>query len=398
MDIQTRIRRRQDRTSGAALLKTYETIAPVSHVEEPVGRGPLVEQLLDHLDPVFDGTLPVDGYLYGPPGSGKSALVSALFAKLDRHLTGAESAIRTRTRVESLSRPSFVYVDTRQAASEFGFYHTILDQLSDEDVPREGIGTETIGRRLAEHVADTQAVVVAVDHLMEPATLERAAFRRTVENLPDTVSWLAIGRKPPSETPFGTRAGTTIEVEPYKHRTLVDLLMTRAASGLTDGSFDYGQARALAEWSEGNAHDALAALFVAAAGAEATGEARLTDDAIQSAMSAVPHPSVPLSRVLTLPENQQRILREFVSLEERDRESVTDTTEAISAAAWVDLSQGTIKRLLYEMADAGLIELETAVQHDSRGRPPSRVVPQFPETAFHYLYDLRHDPPMARRA
>jgi len=38
----------------------------VTHVAEPADRGPFLERLLDHLDPVFEGDLPDNAYVWGP--------------------------------------------------------------------------------------------------------------------------------------------------------------------------------------------------------------------------------------------------------------------------------------------------------------------------------------------
>lgn len=95
MDLTARIRRRQRSGTTAQLVLDYDAISPVVHVEEPIGRGPVLERLLDHVDPVFDGSLPPNAYVWGPPGSGKSAVVTALFTQLDRLLRRSRAAIHT---------------------------------------------------------------------------------------------------------------------------------------------------------------------------------------------------------------------------------------------------------------------------------------------------------------
>jgi Cdc6-like AAA superfamily ATPase len=147
MDLESRIQRRQRREDDQGLVRDYETLSPVFHAEEPTDRGPIFERLLDHLDPVFDGTLPPNAYVHGPMGAGKSAVVTALFAKLDALPTDGRSIIHTSTRAEPATSPAFVYVDTRATGSEFAFYHAVLDSLTEEAVPEHGIGTETLRSR-----------------------------------------------------------------------------------------------------------------------------------------------------------------------------------------------------------------------------------------------------------
>ena len=144
MDIDARIKRRQRHDGEPRLVQDYESLSPVSHIDEPADRGPLLERLLDHLDPVFDGKLPANAYLYGPTGVGKSAVVTALFSHLNQLPTETRTVIHTTTRAQSLTSPSFVYLDTRQTTSEFAFYHAVLDALVEESVPEHGIGTETL--------------------------------------------------------------------------------------------------------------------------------------------------------------------------------------------------------------------------------------------------------------
>lgn len=390
MDIKTRIKRRQHRNSDSQLVEDYTALAPISHVPEPSGRGQLVEELLDHLNPVFERRLPSNAYLHGPGGAGKSAVVSALFIHLDTIVTGAESAIRTTTRAQGVGPASFVYVDARESTSRFSFYHTLLDSLTDEDVPKDGIGTETLRTRLQGYEDTSHNVVVAVDHVVEPDTIDTADLLERFDALPENVCWIAIGREAPAETPLADRVSSTIHAGPYRYRTLVDILMSRASRGFTEGIFDYEMARTIADWADGDAHDALAALFIVATKAETAERMELFQDDLSDAIDEIPDGSVPLPRILELPANKQLVLREFLRLEADDRTSVTATTEAIASAPVVDLSSGTIKRLLYEMAEVGIVDLVTVDQHNSRGRPPSRVIPQFPPTAFQYLYDLNH--------
>ena len=79
MNIDDRIERRLGYEVGASILADPEALSPVVHADSPVGRGPVIEQLLDVFESAFSGSLPSSVYVYGPKGSGKSAVVSALF-------------------------------------------------------------------------------------------------------------------------------------------------------------------------------------------------------------------------------------------------------------------------------------------------------------------------------
>jgi len=338
MDIEARITRRQRHDGEPRLIRDYESLSPVTHIDGPADRGPLLERLLDHLDPVFDGQLPANAYLYGQSGVGKSAVVTALFSHLNTLPTETRTIIHTTTRAQALASPSFVYLDTRQTTSKFAFYHAVLDALVEETVPEHGIGTETLRARLHDELDGSRTgVVVAVDHVGEPRSTSESDLVDLFAGLPSNVSWLAMGRKRPAETELSEYTAESIRVEPYQQQMLVDVLMTRASIGLAQQAIEHDLANDIAAWANGNAHDALAALFIATHHAEQAGRSSLTR---------------------------------------------ADVTAAI------DLSPGTVKRFLYEMAEAGVVERVQAATQGGQGRPPSRVEPRFPPTVFRRLYDL----------
>jgi len=391
MDLKTRIRRRQRSGADSPVVRDYEAISPVAHVEEPTGRGPALEQLLDYLDPVFEGRLPTDAYVWGPTGAGKSAVVTALVAHLSRLLSGSGNVIHTSTRAQSAETPAFVYIDARRADSAFGLYHAVLDGMLDESVPRHGVGTETIRSRLVDHLRPVgNQAVVAVDHVDEPRGLELATLEETFAPVDDSLACIAVGRDPPKEVPRERLPPEHIEIPGYERHALVDLLTARTSDGLSQEAIDHEQVRRLADWAEGDAHDALAALFGAADLADMAGYDRVREQDLIDGMDAVPRPSAPLGRVHTLPANRQLVLRRLVDLDESETESVGDAAEAITEARGVDLSAGTVRRFLYELAETGVVQRVTAPATKSAGRPPSRLEPRFPTLVFRRLYDLEH--------
>lgn len=388
MDIDARIQRRQRRDHGPRLIQDYESLSPVAHVDEPSDRGPVLEQLLDHLDPVFDGSLPPNAYVHGDFGSGKSAIVTALFAHLEQLSTETRSVIHTSTRTASSTFPGFVYIDMREKTSEFAFYHSVLDALVDESVPEHGISTEELHERLHTLLGSSRTgAVIAVDHVGDPDSTDTADLIDLFAGLPSNVSCLAIGRTDPEQTKLTKYTATSIRIDRYRRQVLVDILMTRASEGLAQQALDHELTRRIADWAEGNAHDALAALFIAADRADQDSRTRLTEQDVTEAIDEIPQPSVSLGRVLALPANKRLVLRNLVDLGPEDRVSVTATTEAISSRAGVDLSPGTVKRFLYEMAEIGVVERVQSEKRNGKGRPPSRVELRFPPTAFRRLYE-----------
>jgi Cdc6-like AAA superfamily ATPase len=389
MDIDARIKRRQRRDGSLPLVQEYDPLSPVMHIDEPVGRGPLLERLLDHFDPIFAGNLPPNAYLCGPGGTGKTAVVTALFKHLEQLPTETRPVIHTTTRPQSERSPSFVYIDTRRTTSEFAFYHAVLDALIEDSIPEHGIGTETLKTRLDELLDDSHlGVVVAVDHVGEPRSIAETTLVDLFAGLPSNVSWLAIGRMAPEEAQLPEYTATSIRVEPYQEQMLADVLMTRASVALTTQALTHELAADIATWADGNAHNALAALFIATIRANDEDRSEITKADVEAATDEIPIPCVSLGIVLSLPANRQSVLRELIDLSQEERSSVTATTAAIAGAESVDLSPGTVKRFLYEMAEAGVVERVQAPTQGGQGRPPSRVEPRFPPTVFRRLYDF----------
>ncbi|WP_049985254.1 Cdc6/Cdc18 family protein [Halobellus rufus] len=388
MDIDSRIRRRQRVQTDRRLIVDYDRLSPVAHVEDPVGRGPFVERLLDHLDPAFRGELPPNGCVYGPKGSGKSAVVSVLFDRLASLSLQPGAVIHTATRVQMRDVPTFVYVDAREASTQFALYRDLLDGLTEDSIPDQGVGTDWMFERLEDALArQPSGVVAAVDHLGET---ESNGIEWLLDSLAplEGISWLAIGRNAPE--PAGPVDETAhFEIGRYQEQVLIDLLMTRANGGVPGESLNHAGARRIAEWAEGDAHDALAALLGAADVAMSDGNNRLREADIEAGIDSVPRPAVSLGRIFSLPANKQTVLRALIDLDDDSRQSVTTAAATIAAVETVSLSASTVKRFLYQLAEAGIVERVPHGNTSGKGRPPSRVEPRFPTRAFRKLYDAR---------
>jgi len=379
MDITDRIARRQTRTLEGGLILDRGPLNPAVHLTEPVGRGPVLERLLDALDPVFRDRLPEDVAVYGTKGTGKSAVVSALLAALSDQVGRDRQPIGTTTRAGSAEASvGFVRVDAYRATSEFRFYHTLLNAVADDPVPERGVGTETLRDRLREQFdTPNRQAVVAVDHVASAEEVTVEDVRSWLAPIEDSVSIVLVSRTvPPSWT------GETIHVPAYRQHALVDVLTARASKALESGVLRHGQARRIAEWAGGDAHDALAATFGAADTADRAGADRIRASDVDAGMNAVPDDCVHVGRVLALPENRQRVLAALLDLDE----PATVDEAATRIGDRSDLTASTVKRFLYELAESGVLERVAATDAEGTGRRPSRVEPRFPTLVFERLY------------
>lgn len=381
MDVHDRIVRRRTAREGHRIVVDRDPLSPVVHLPDPVGRGPIVEQLLDALEPAFDGESPADFAVVGPPGAGKSALVAALFDALNDHLGRQEGVIGTTTRAGSGDSVTwFVRIDARRVDSRFGFYRAMLTVVSSESVPKSGVGTDDLRERVEAHLeSPARRVVVAIDHADEVGGLSSEDARALLEPFADRVSTVVIGRQVPEAWD-----GPVLEVPAYRRHELVDVLTERASTGLAAGVLDHESTRDLAAWAEGNAHHALAALFSAAILATDDDATGLERTHLERAIDDVPTDGVPVDCVLALPETRQRVLHGLLSLESTDRPIREVATEL---AAESQLTAGTITRFLYELADGGILE-RTPLPTDGGGRCPSAVEPRFPTIVFRALSSI----------
>ncbi|SFH02477.1 Cdc6-related protein, AAA superfamily ATPase [Halopelagius inordinatus] len=382
MNIEERILQRKRRGERRRLLVEETVLSPVWHPESPVGRGATIERLLDRLDPVFDGETPDDVYVHGPSGSGKSAVVTALFRHLSRHLSSPTNTIQTTTRSGSESGTIFAYVDVRTATSEFEFSHRLLDESTEESVPRRGLSTDELRRRIRQTLR-TQSLVVALDHVddVDPTLLEWLSTER--EEWSRDVAVVAVGRARPATAPAAVSDASVVELTPYHRAEVTDILTSRTTAGLARDAVTHDQIRTLATWSEGDAHDALAALLGSVDAALDDGATVIEERHLRAGIDSVPRPCASLGRVLALADNRQEVLRYLLELDDADRSSVQKTADALASRS--SLSASTIRRYLYELAEQDIIARVQADESDGAGRPPSRVEPRFPTRAFERL-------------
>ncbi|SFR69809.1 Cdc6/Cdc18 family protein [Halogeometricum limi] len=382
MNLEERILQRKRRGDRRQLLLEETSLSPVWHPSEPTGRGPTIERLLDRLEPVFDHRTPENVYVRGPAGSGKSAVVTALFEQLSRLLSSPEDTIVTTTRGGSASRRSFAYVDLREATSRFEFYHAILSATTTESVPRRGLATIDLRQRVSKHLRGGRVLVVAMDHA-DDDTDRLASFAGELESLGHRTAWVAVGRGDPKDVLPDPRATSVVGVDPYHAAELTDVLTARISTGLARDATTHQQVRRLSTWADGDAHDALAALLGAVDVALEADSDVLEDAHLDAGIESVPKPCVSLGRVLALSENRRAVLRALVVLDAEERSSVSRTAAAIAASS--SLSESTITRYLYEFAENGIVERVPVEGSQGAGRPPSRVETRVPTRAFRRL-------------
>lgn len=379
MKLEERITRRQ----RDSVVADYDAISPVVHPSEPVGRGRVIEQLLDALSPIFAARPPTDSYVWGPKGAGKTAVIRPLFEQLRRLVGRGESQLYTATRAAPGPELHVIYIDARRANSPFAILHAVADSVTTAAIPKQGVGIDAVRDQLRKALAGRRRhLLVGIDHLGEPETPSVETGLELFEFVGDSVGCLAVGREPPADAAGSDHACETVEVEPYTDHALLEVLTDRVANGGFRRKIDDRRLTEVASWAAGDAHDALAALFGAGQTADDSGADRIGARALATGMAAVPRPGVAVGRVLALPSNRKQIILRLLALADGDRSSVQTAATAISEG--FELSQSTIERMLYELAESGCIR-RVKVKSTAGGRPPSRLEPRFPTLVFERL-------------
>jgi len=324
--------------------------------------------------------------VWGPKGSGKSALVATLFGELNRLNRHSRSGIHTTTRIADSTTTEFAYVDARDVHSEFALCRAILSAIVEESVPNQGVGIDHLRSLLDENFASpTRRGVVAIDHVGEAGTYPLSTVDEFLGGVSASVARMGIGRLPPKK--LVAEPGATVEFEPYDPHLMIDIVSSRASVGLARNALDHGELRRIAEWADGDAHDALAAVFGAAVVASDVGDEHIDSAAITTGIEAVPRPCAATGSVLSLPTNRQRVLRRLIELDSDEYGSVQSVATAVADS--IALSATTVERFLYELADSGVVRRASGEPTNGPGRPPSRLEPRFPTLVFRRLFDLR---------
>ncbi|AXR76703.1 Cdc6/Cdc18 family protein [Natrarchaeobaculum sulfurireducens] len=392
MEIDARIDRRLRDETADRIVRDRAVLDPTACRTDVQDRGRYVERLLDAIAPVFSGSTPPTLYVWGPKGAGKTTLTTAIVGRLNALNGDGGRAMHTTTRTAHRQLPRVVSVDLRRVSSEFTFYRRALSSLlGPEATPSNGVSTETLRDRLTSRLTAKPSFVV-VDHVDDPMGPPLTDVVQWLSRVESGDAWVALGRTPPDG--LNVDVERTVELPAYRTHTLIDVLGSRAEFGLAPDAITREQLYAIADWAHGDAHDAIAALFSAALLAESADRDRISEADVSDGIEAVPYPSSALHRVFALEESRQELLYQFLSLSASQRQSVGATAGALADADHVDLKRSTVRRMLYELADDGVLR---RVEHRDpdrrygrgRGRPPSRVEPTFPPLIFRALHSSR---------
>ena len=211
-------------------------------------RKPQIAEILSCLSPVLSGHVPVNLWLHGPPGSGKTSGAMHVVSRLK----------------ESMPLQS-AYVNCWEKRTFFEVLDEVVSQLRILRAEQHRVSTKL--ERIGRHLGDQPSVLVLDDiDRMKPA--ERAA---TVYNMATAASMgiVCIARSERALFDLDDRARSRlaprlVRFAAYSQKDLVSILRHRAEAGLSPSSCSAKELKEIAACADGDARTAIRTLRNAA--------------------------------------------------------------------------------------------------------------------------------------
>lgn len=210
-----------------------------------------IEEITNSLSPAAKGRRPINLWLYGSPGTGKTLTARFVLRKLE------SEGVRG------------VYVNCWEHPSLYSVVENITDQLRILGADQQRTTVKL--QRLARHLADRPFLIV-LDELDQAPPSERANILYGLYNLGKTgLVCIAASREPLHDLDDRIKSRLSpreVSFAPYSRQQVLDILKNRADLALATGSWKQGTLERIAQLSGGDARVALHTLRHAAELAE----------------------------------------------------------------------------------------------------------------------------------
>lgn len=359
------------RVLTSRLFKDRDLLRPDYVPEELPHRELEVKRLGEALAPAIKGARPSNVFIYGLPGTGKTA--------------AAKFALKALTKMAaklSIKPPKSCYINCKYENTTYTFLTSLAEQL-EVKVPFTGLSTAELFRRLVRglELANTVVIVVLdeIDALKEEhrGDLLYRLTRINSELSSSKSSLIGITNDLKFREGLDPRVKSALGEEelvfrPYNSEELEDILRQRAKLAFVDGALDDGViplCATLAAREHGDARRALDLLRVAGEVAEREGASRVTEAHVRAARRELERDET-LEVIRSMPLHVKITLAAIYLLERRQVEEKT-TGEIYSLyrdlcrSLHIDeLTQRRVSDFINELDSTGLI----AARVVSRGR------------------------------
>jgi cell division control protein 6 len=242
------------------LIEDGNLLSPETAAGEPIGRQKESEQLRTCLAPVLRGQPPLNAWLCGPPGSGKTLLARWV---VESTCGGATSRIG-------------VYVNCWQHRSLYSVLQAVIDEL--KVLGAEAQDTNVKFDRIRQALRDRPAVII-LDEIDRPMSARREEIICGLLNLPK-VGLICIANSTQVLAAMDAHVRSQlspviIELPAYTPQEIEAILTDRARRALAPDSWTSAILRRIAAASGGDARRAINLLRQAAAATEQAGSSRL---------------------------------------------------------------------------------------------------------------------------
>lgn len=355
--------------SGSSIFKRKDFLQSSYVPKELPHREGEVKQLAQMLAPSLRLEKPSNIFLYGKPGTGKTAVVLFVGSRLQEKAQENEKPVK------------FLYINTglkKVADTEYRLYAHICRLLGDL-VPDTGIPTHTVYENMAELLDENPAIYLVVldevDVLVDKSPEALYTLSRINSELENSrISVIGITNEFNVLEDLDSRTKSSLSEEeivfpPYNANQLRDILHERSEKCFSPGSLEdsaVSLCAAAAAKEHGDARRALELLRVSAELAEREASPKVLKKHVEDAVGKL-HKDRILSFVKKLPDHQKLVLQAMLGLEKPvsyTREIYDKYVELASRARLNELTMRRVLDIIGEFESAGIVGTKVI----SRGR------------------------------
>jgi len=330
-----------------------------------------ITQLAQILGPIMAGGTPSNAFLYGKPGSGKTATTKLVLNTLTRKAKEVGIAFK------------YAYINNSLVDTDYRVYVSLCDVVG-VDAPPTGLPTDEVINRFTKAVEEKGVMLVIIldeiDLLMKKSTKALYGLTRMNTDLDHAkISLVGITNSVNFKDTIDARVRSTLTEQeivfaPYNATQLQDILRERAEEGFEDGIVSEAalkKAAAMAASEHGDARRALDLLRVAGETAENSGDSKVEIRHVDEANQIIERNTV-REVVLTLPTHSKIVLLSILYLDNNlssgEYINTGDTFEAYvklcKTIGYADLTQRRVGDLINELDVLGMIRANVV----SKGR------------------------------